>query len=73
MPLTPRLARIIAEMIDAKLDAEDGVEKRPDSGPARPNRNMLPQAVAVRTDLLTKARMCQNRTSGARNRDKTNG
>ena len=56
-------------MIDAKLDAEARVEKRPESGPPKPNPKTLPQVVVVRTDLLTKTRMCQNRTSGARNRD----
>lgn len=55
MPLTPRLARIIAEMIDAKLDAEARVDKRPDSGPARPNRRAGPFPT-VPTESRTESR-----------------
>jgi uracil-DNA glycosylase family 4 len=50
MPLTPRLASIIAAMIDAKLDAESRVENCPGcpyGGPAVGSRGNLSSSIAI--------------------------
>ena len=50
MPITPRLAEIIAAMIDAKLDAESRVENCPEcpyGGPAIGSRGNPSSAIAI--------------------------